>query len=179
MALFHADVQEVEGLLEAVQGPGELILRGPARAFLRLGPRLGEGLDGGAGAVDPPLDLVEVLARRVLDAEGVLDPAEGGDAAAERIARGADGLEVGADPADRVGPRAGSPPARRGGGRRPGRSDRGAGRARRGGRRGAAPGGSSPPRRPSGRSRPPCPTLGRTCSTTQRSTRASRSSERR
>ena len=68
------------------------------------GPRAGEGLDGRAGAVDPALDLVELLVGAGVGGQGGLDPAEGGDAAAERLAGRAEGLEVGADPADRLGP---------------------------------------------------------------------------
>src|SRR5262245_3720169 len=74
VALLHADVQQVDGVLQAVQGPGELLLGRPARSLVGQRPRVRERFDGLAGPVDPALDLVELLRGHRPFGEGDLDP---------------------------------------------------------------------------------------------------------
>src|SRR3954451_7886890 len=79
VALLHADVDQLQGVLEAVQGLGELLLGRSARSFIGDGPRLAHGLDRVTGPVDPLLDFGELLGGLVGSADGRLDPAERGD----------------------------------------------------------------------------------------------------
>src|SRR5207248_11471698 len=74
--LFHTDVQQLEGVLEAGQAAGELLLRGPARALVGGRPRAGQRLDRRAGAIQPALDLVELRLGRTHLPEGGFDAGE-------------------------------------------------------------------------------------------------------
>src|SRR5438874_7128287 len=58
VALLHADVEQVEGVLEAVEGLGELLLAGPAGSLEGRGPGLREALDRPGRAVEPLLDVL-------------------------------------------------------------------------------------------------------------------------
>src|SRR5262249_50613234 len=104
VALFHADVEQVERVFEATESAGELLLGGPAGALEGLRPLAGEGLDGATGAVGAGWDRVERRGGPGGGGGGRLDPRERGDAGAERLARLADGLQVVADAPDRLGP---------------------------------------------------------------------------
>src|SRR4051812_21275349 len=88
VALLHAHVQKVDGILQAVERAGELVLRLTARALVGQSPGVRQRLDGRACAVDPPLDLVELIGGHRAFGERVLDASQRGDSPSQRVARG-------------------------------------------------------------------------------------------
>ena len=64
VALFHAHVQELQRILEAVQAPRQLFLSGAARPLVRRRERSGQGVDRRAGPLQPALDFFESCFRR-------------------------------------------------------------------------------------------------------------------
>ena len=74
--MFHADVEHVERVLEAVQGSGELLLRGAVGTLEGVSHGVGERLDGVTSSVDASADLDQLFGIGVLRREGGLDSGE-------------------------------------------------------------------------------------------------------
>ncbi len=114
VSLFHADVQEVDRILETVQGPRQLILSASAR------PLIGRAHEFERASIAAQVRSIPRLIssnwscwHRGMVAECGLDPPERGDPAAEGVAGRTQRFEFGTDPADRFRPHAESPTSRR------------------------------------------------------------------